>query len=517
MADTGKFDRLFSRNEFRELAGPRHQVTLLLAGLLTLTFCALGFALGGYQALKTNMENPFTRWVDIHLGGFDRAKGDKLQEFLEQPTVQQQFNLQEVIYWQRYFYPFRSRAHDPLQHGGQEFAWSFPGRTLESDDLLMEILNEENLRFINKDLLEDGVPTLDYCGLIVTAKMMEKLGYEPADYASVQYLSTGDEQDQIFLPLYAVVRALPSRVDFAAFPHAYNILQGENTKLIQRNADNLADRDTFNNVRIFLLSSAANQISSLKAKLVDHFQQPGDGFVIQENHYQVDAEKSYSEYDVSFPSTIESAAAREWLEQLKQLGKYTDYTHIDCSEEAGDLSSSDHQTLAFGDMLKVNELTAFQEELEAATQLTIPMEDVENRKNFAVITRLTAILSSTLFLFSLLSIVLYLVNLLNNHVDKLRPHLGTFKAMGLPNGQLLRVYIKIALRFLLTATVLALPLAWGIGKLADGSFLQIGFNLWHYTVPLALLVILVVVALLVRQRLVKIFNITPGNLIYERS
>lgn len=513
MAERKSFSAIFFANEYRELAGERYKVTLLLGFLLLLTFCALGFALGGYAELQRRMDNPFTRWVDVTMGGRAADARDELEDFLQTTRNSGRFHLNDVEDWNRYYLKVHGRRHDPLTARPAENAYQFTGRTIgaeEGDALFAEIMREDlgNVVYRSPNLVTEW---RNNCGIVATTRMMERLDYTPEDYARISHLSLAIEgtEQQTFTPLYAVVESLPSRTDFLSFPHLYNLVQNPQfNDLVHLN-------DDWNrNGPRHLLSKVAGQAGAMKDRLAQRFKRPRAQFNVKEQVIDNDGERSYSLYFIGLGDSIPPAQVTTWLEEITTGKEYADYAYCDCAEKAGTISSSDYRTLDFASL---DSIRHFQAALEENVGIKIPMEQVESRENFRLVARLTKILSVTLFLFGLLSIVLYLVNLLNNHVDKIRPHLGTFKAMGLPNGQLLSVYTRIALRLLLTATAIGLPLAWVVGSLLNLKVLQVGFTLWHYTIPLAIGLVLLVVSLLVRYRLRGVFATTPGDLIYERE
>ena len=92
------------------------------------------------------------------------------------------------------------------------------------------------------------------------------------------------------------------------------------------------------------------------------------------------------------------------------------------------------------DKLKnIEKLNAFlkEETMDDGKRLEIDMRIIETKKNFELFNKLANLLSMALITFSILSLVLYITNLIISHISKNKKSLGTLKAFGLSNNSII--------------------------------------------------------------------------------
>ena len=159
--------------------------------------------------------------------------------------------------------------------------------------------------------------------------------------------------------------------------------------------------------------------------------------------------------------------------------------------------------------------------------INIDIDKVESLRNLNFISELTKVLSFFLLFFSMFSIVLFLTNIINTHFEKIKQNIGTLKAFGLSNNNLIRNYISIYGLIILLASLLSFILAVIFGQLGLGRLV---FNLLDITIEdgekcfellnfsgfLSFFFIITLSISVVYFRLRKILLSTPGDLIFER-
>ena len=152
-----------------------------------------------------------------------------------------------------------------------------------------------------------------------------------------------------------------------------------------------------------------------------------------------------------------------------------------------------------------------------ARDIELPMEVVENQENFALVSLLGWFIGIILVIFSVLSIVFFIKNLVEGHLNQIKPNLGTFKAFGLPDQFLISMYSRIV-------TVL-LVVSFGISILIIAvddillTFLQTEdtFNVWNLLLWGAIVLLFFSSLYFARRIIRNILNQTPGNLVYGRG
>jgi len=125
-----------------------------------------------------------------------------------------------------------------------------------------------------------------------------------------------------------------------------------------------------------------------------------------------------------------------------------------------------------------------------------------------------------------LSVTIYISGTIRNHLERIKKNLGNFLAFGVKNDTLIRLYIVVALRILITAMAPAFILSMICGEffekyILDGVLiLEQGqnyfslFNIWF------LYFVLIILLIAVSRTLFSVRNIlkhTPGDLVYERD
>lgn len=506
------FSKIFFENEYKDLAGHHGAVIKRLVLLLSITLTALGFAVGGLKQLKQRMDNPFTNWVDMVVSPNVEKKLPALRNhFLEQDSLNK-YHLEGRGEWNEYYLAFQHRSHNPITFRKDSLTYLRRGRTLEFEgDLFNEIVKpgSKNLIYRDDSAFDESSNVVYPCGIIVTESVMSKLGYTPKEYDSVKHLSVSFHQgsDIIFLRLIAVVEQLPSLCSFVTTAKVWGIKEGEFGDYLIRNAPS-------DSTSIRLLSDKSIQGDMLKVKVAEELG-VSDAFDLAIDSLLVDGEKTFFTYIIRINRDVAPSMAKikDFIQSLKLSKSFTDYSYLDCGDDAGRIDNPHNITFNFRDL---NEIRQFQHRLSSDHDIELTMEQVESRENFRLVSRLTTIMGVVLFGFGLLSILLYLGNLIHGHVLKIKTNLGTFKAMGLQNVTLIGTYTNIVLKLLFVALLLSLPLAFLIGWASDRYWLGVGFSFVHWSIPFVILLVFGVTYYLIHALLKRILMATPGDLIYER-
>ncbi len=510
--EKASFTSMFFANEYKDLSGNKGSVVKRLIVLLSLTFIALGFAIGGLEQLGKRMDNPFTNWVDLVVNYRVEKQLKPLKEhFLSQDSLDK-YHLGGLIGWSAYHLTFNHKSHNPISSQKDGPSYIRRGRTVDFDgDFFREIINPNtgNIQYFDESAFDENRIPEWPCGIVVTTSLMDKLGYEPSEYPFVKHLSVSleDGRDLVFLKVLAVVEKLPSLCDFITTNRVYGITQGNFAHYLMRNS--ISD-----STAIRLISSKAGQAETLKEKAIKALGVTDLG--VTEDSLSMDAERDIYSYIIKISSEYApptSTAVKAYMQSCKQGEDFADYSYLDCGDDAERNDIPHNITFSFKDL---DMIRPFQQSIFAAHGVELTMEQVESSENFRLVTRLTTIMGTILFGFGLLSILLYLGNLIHGHILKIKTNLGTFKAMGLPNSALIKTYTLIALKLLAVALSISLPSAFMAGWLADKYWLAVGFSFLHWAIPVVIVLVFGVTYILIQLILNKILTATPGDLIYER-
>ena len=149
------------------------------------------------------------------------------------------------------------------------------------------------------------------------------------------------------------------------------------------------------------------------------------------------------------------------------------------------------------------------------------MEQVHSKQNFNAVTTMASVLSAAMVIFSIVCIIMFMVNMLQSYFQKVKRNIGTFKAFGMNGVELIQVYILLLIAIVCTAVLLALAITYSIQLLLPAIGIEKdGFNylsLWHTTTYIATTVILVATVCTVVFVMSRMLSQTPGDLIYDRN
>ena len=175
----------------------------------------------------------------------------------------------------------------------------------------------------------------------------------------------------------------------------------------------------------------------------------------------------------------------------------------------------------------LDNIKGFKAYLAEEHEIDIDMAEIESRENYNFVAKLTRIISIILMIFSILSICLYISNLLRNHLEKIKMNIGTFLAFGIDNRALERIYLSIICYVLVSTMTLGLMASWLIGSIGSISFgldilgikieeNQTYFSQFSWWTICLIGIVMIISYLVIKQITNKIFKQTPGDLLYER-
>lgn len=511
-----EFDQLFFLNESRSLSGEKNRVILALVVILIFTLLALGFAAGSIAKLQKKMDNPFTNWVDLGVTSvFISDQAHDIEQRYTDPAVGEQLKLMDVRGWVKFNLEFYHQDFNPTLHPYDSLTFGAWGRSIDEDDPILAKIFEEGGARILTDTYDDYSELVSGCNIILTEELATRLGYTPDSYPIESiYLRNG--QNILALNVTAIVSELPKFCEFACSPQLYNILVAKkdlrgvgcdrfieapgNTSIYSYVVPTNADGDYKKRALTFFNTQSAPNVR--KVETIVNGTQMLDVLELS----FVPSDSVLLEDALNFASTLRNEKLPIGLLSSLECG----------ADGCFELLPEDYYYLAFN-FNRLDHIRAFQLDLKEQFDVDIDMSQVEAKENFALVSALTLIISSILLAFGVLSIILFVNNLLKSHLYKVRPHLGTLTAFGLNNRFLTRLYQRIIFAFLLVASLVAF-LVGAVVDAVEGALqgAESQFNIFSYWIVLAI-AILFVVSLIVASRTIRaILGDTPGNMIYGR-
>lgn len=515
----GDFQQLFYTNEYKTLAGERRQTILTLIFILFLTLLALGYAVGSIKNLEAKMNDPFTNWVDLSIrNDFIAKKIPNIKRDYGSEKKQKDLKLDDLRGWVKFNLGMYHQDFDPTRHSTDTLLFNTWGRTLELDDPLMErIISEDNSLWINPDINPEENEGLRNCEIIISEEMISRLGYAP-DNPSLGYIFISDENSFIPVKIMGVVKELPKFCNFICAPGFYNI------KNIQF-ADGVAcgkyiEENGRSNVYSFIASTdtKVENVRQLSKGFFKTVRQPD--IRVNDDIEIISGIQNWQVYEFSFglSDTIHSDTIKKFLEfTASEKQALVDVRRILCNtNDCIALEEAYYHYLAFN-FNRLDDIRAFKDDIKSNHAIDIDMSQVEAKENFAAVSRMTFIISLVLLGFGILSIILFVNNLLRTHLFRVRSNLGTFKAFGLSNSFLNSIYAKIIVSFLLISIFIAFT---GTVMVEGLEYLwmqeESRFNIFNWWVLVALVGLILISMYISSRTIRKILGDTPGNLIYER-
>ena len=400
--------RLFSLREGKVVLG-RHWSTLwLLSAVLTVTFLAIAFSNASMKYLSDKMNDPFIRWMDIP----NQSEGDVdgLASALSDPENMARFDyngFQSDYYWAVMFFGSNPQT---LQF--------FRGRFFQDiqTDLMSAILDQDNL--VDGCCIDDfaALPD-DYAGVILTKDALNRLGYEKAPaYIEIQGYSPGADtlffqvtQDgfaRIPLPVTAVVRRLPSNVDFVAPQFLRQQLDNDNTYpfnlsanpeyarslhyFVPASVDYEAFKESLRETgkQVMTVAPFLDEFSFYKPELTSW--QPGDYVSLVGTVNQL------------IPSEVAAVDAR----MMEKWGGSGVKRLYDFNFSAYDIHEKAYLSVYFNSLTYVRDFESF---VNDDYHIKVDMSQVNAKENFNAVSVLANILSWAIVVFAITCIILFIV------------------------------------------------------------------------------------------------------------
>ena len=483
------FDGIFKEKEYLFLLGEKKRGLYLLSGILLLTFFALGHILGGQKELNERMSNPFTNWINVPVLTSNARGIEYMEEDTENQEFLDSFYISNVI-------PYEITWFKALERGFEK-SKKLTVRSISSKDPLLDvILSKGNIIHSSNDSSRTD------CELVITEEVFDLLDFEiNSDQPLLPIYDNDYDDDHItmLMPISHIVKDLPSEADVMISDRLMRLL---NSNAERSGYIDQSPRKTFSFMSV-KPSSEDEIVSMLPSNIIlDEFnstEMPLNGSPLYMHRMETREDITFSDY-------------RTFQSQWHSKGIYS-VIDFNCNAKPSVDINAYYYSLNFSDLSSVK---SFREYAKQKYDLILSLAQVESRDNFYLISRLTSLLILLLVILSGFSIILYLQNIVSNHLEKIKPNLGTLKAFGLSDMKIGSLYIKIVSKFYILASAIAFVI------LSIYKSLQILFKRdFHFELlDLRLLVIWIFIYMLLYflfKRLInRILFKSPGDLIYNR-
>ncbi len=520
---------LFVKREGKVVLGKSYSNLWLLVGVLTATFLAISFSNASLKYLSYKMDDPFINWVDIKCEFGQKEAFDRLEIALADTALKEEYhfdNIQSDFIGSEMFCDADGENMNYLKI---RFFDNF-----KTNSLVSAILDDKNVvkgwKFQNMEELDDNS-----VGVVITEEAMAKLGYREAtsyiyfnayskdDYSSAEeygFEMLGVDRDFVAVPIpvLGVVKRLPGNVDMIAGTYLYKQFNNQNDFPFAMNKEEYGNSLNYyvpsnvgaENFKEYLEEVAARYPES--SYTVDDYgfwENTILPFTFDEDSYFISLLPEYVDYEEM------KAVNAEILAKFAKddVHRVFDYTF--------GLYESNAQSFLSVNFTKLDRIRDFEQFVNDEYDIRIEMTQINTKENFNAVSTMANILSWAIIVFAIVCIILFIVNLLQSYFQKVKRNLGTFKAFGMGNYELISVYTLIMAVTILVSIVISLAIVW----LSQGLLGLVGFvrdeifgylSLWSAKTVSAILVIILASVYTVYAVMSKLLRSTPGDLIYDR-
>ncbi len=513
---------LLSKREAKVVLGRKWVNLWLLVIVLIATFISIAFSNGSMSYLNEKMNDPFTNWVNIKKG-YGQDKFEELRQALANSEIQQHYGYKD----------FQSDHY---------FSINVMGKNHNIRFMECRFFEQLNTEFMDAILSPDNVvahaaiPTNQLSnatlGFIVTYDNLVKLGYSldsiPAflDYSAhspgsdtLGFRTYEEKYVAAPMPILAVVRRLPENMDLIGSRYFYSQYLNDRTYpfdfnelTYSRNLYYWVD-ETISNFDDVVKTMAPD---SIKHTLIVQRDEPttmlqswktnGSWWVIYSNLTIPEEQR-----DWHISHDIAEKIAAHWDEiNVKRIFKYH------CSEYQP--TQAPFLSVNFASL---DSIRAFENYAKENFNVQIEMSQVNSKENFNAVSVMANILSWAMIVFSMICILMFIVNMLQSYFQKVKRNMGTFKAFGISSSELIGVYVLLLILIVAASIVSALAITWMVqlllpifGIMKDGTYNYL--SIWSFKTLLAIVIMFIATIITVYQVMSHLLDRTPGDLIYDR-
>lgn len=523
---SGDYLKLFLRREGKVVLGKNYSNIWLLTAVLVATFLAIAFSNGSLIFLADKMKDPFINWVDIKNDNQNRAFVE-LEAELGTSENAELYHYKDFEYGYEFSYFFFGKSDSDHEY----LKCRFFGKL--NTELVSAILSKENVVGSASVLSIDDIPETTI-GVIITEKALTSLGYDSAPaYIDLYSYSTGadalgiktiDNRSRAPLPVLGVVKRLPGNVDIISSSRFYQQNWNDVHTFNLNKAEYASSLYYFVPSELDLSEFESDLRKELESRTDIPFNMDDEGFYPEDqlsfkHHVKRGGNDCYANFvgivpAQPIPYDAISAANDAMLAKYASKDVHRLYPYI---YDKGYNSTGAYLSVHFEDLNAINEFQAFAAEFG----VEIEMSQINAKENFNSVRLMAGVLSWAMIAFAIICILLFIVNLLQSYFQKVKRNIGTFKAFGISNEELIRVYMMIMAFLVLVSVVIAFVIVFALqellaicGVMKEGVYSYL--SLISGKTACAVLIIVVSSLYTVYDLMRRMLKSTPGDLIYER-
>ena len=487
--------------EFKSVVGKGGGKIVFLVVILFISMIAMGIANGSLNYLSKKMNDPFVQFVDVY-HQFEAKDGKEIfslslvQTYLDE-NPNQISDVFETHTCHKRFFTHKFDAKDGT-------AAVHDGFVLKSDNPFYKKLKQDGF-FTTQNKFHD-----ESWGIIIT----EDFAQERKLKDNQAYINIWAMGQTLPVPINARVKSLRDNKSFILTDKLFGLLYSQKERIPEMISDSI---QIYENWFIPSVTEVPQEFQELGFKKVKTNSNSSISYVegilinrpienriidsdFNEKILKFNAQKAY-DYDV-LAMGLSSKENRK-----DRLGEPEMYTLLFNNQD---------------DVLKFNEW------YKNTCGFSIEESKIEAKRNFGFFNHLSTLLSLALIAFSIISIVFFVINLLLAHINKNKRNLGTLKAFGLPNKNIVSLYSSITFVLVFSSCLISYLLSSIFGQLILQAYIytakidstnyitKVVFENNDFLTTILCFVIIPTIIILIR--IIKyLHKITPGDLIYGRK
>ena len=481
----------------------------ILLFLLLVSLISVGVGWGSYIEINNKMEDPFIKFMDIKMPGF--ATDAELKTYI------QKLNKDTAEY--NYSPPVA------LRFDIHSFVGYDKTGKLFNDDKMLKVMSFDQDNKFYDELKNSRVASKsisfkdDEWGCVITESGLKALGLDMSNSHIFWQIDTS----HVPLPISGVVSRLRGGNDILVSKKLYQSFKYGTT----------FDNELYNTS---YLMYSINSTGSFKSH--DNYNELKDlGFERLDSKQEsiINSHTSNFHIIVKYLSSNERDSIQDIvssmdIEMIQVYDLENAFRGNNKIQESMDNEGRvDKWTIMFNDLELVesfvdNVSNNYKNENEIRSRIEIDHSIVQTKKQFEFFRILVIMLAGALCVFSFISIVFFILNLMLSHIKNNKKNLGTLKAFGFSNSNIILTYSCITCCVVLVAFVLSYFLSELLGPsvlsfVSDFTNNELITDVKYQNLGIYYLVfgLVILPSFFITWRVYSFLNkVTPGDLIYER-
>ena len=506
-----RFCSVVIKNEFTAIRGRGFRSVIYLSAILYLTFLCIGFANNALIYQQKLAGNPLSNWINIEISKQTMDSTESLINDLSADDIKNRYFVRNLFYSKEFGASFLDRTGICTGLPMPKAITTDPGSSIIHD-----LFNNNSI--VRPDN-SASVFRQEPFGFVVTGSFLKRLGFHHDSVTCLSYRLYGSKF--VPVPLVGVVKELPNHADLLCTDAFYMMQLG-----------NYPEDCLFS--RLFIDTRIPGAAKRLKGVIRRELK-------IANEIPLTDSLKGFDKtlFVIFFPNNLPVTRMlfRDNLRLLSRMKEFRDVHFGKFYEVRNEMipprtSGDQPQKRTFNfdylavEFNRLDRLREFSDYIKNRYGISINMETVIQRQNYLYSLNISLGAIILVMTLALLSIVIFITDVLKNHLDRVKRNLGNFLAFGTSMRKITWIYIYVVMKILLVSIAIALLLAYLSGELFEKYLLkrilildgdQDFFSLFNFRLPVFILVVLFVAVLKTLVTVMLLVRRSPGDLIYERE